>query len=218
MRHLECNYCQKLFESEYHFKRHELSHKHRVNEELFLHKQKNILSYSNEELKKFLLKQFSSWKHYFIFNNGNWIERVGAGPYPFLSSPAVIYALIQYKEQKPSICGKDIKKKLLENGVCNEINVPAVCTICNNLRKLGYEKNSSEPWKNSLMMEYYTPLPNLSSIYNELKDCSTPIENEEYFVVEEKKPLVIDEVDPLVIDEVDVMCIEDDDDIMCIDN
>lgn len=198
MSHFECNYCQKLFDTNYHFKRHELSHKHRMNKELFLHKQKNILSYSNEELKTFLssneelktflLKKFSSWRYYYIFNNGNWIERDGVGPYPYLSSPAVIYALIQYKQQIPSIYAKDIRKKLLENGVCNETNVPAVCTISNYLRILGYEKKSSGTWKNpgsSLMMEYCTPLPNLSSI---------SIENEEYFDVEEK-PLVID-IDP----------------------
>ena len=199
MSHLQCNYCQMSFESKYHFKRHELTHKHRMNVET--PEQKNILSYSNEELKTFLLEQFPSWKYYYIFNNGNWIAKDGVGTYPFLSSPTLIYALIQYRQENPSIYIKDIRKKLLENGVCNEINVPAVCTICEYLRKLGYIKSSSESWKNNTM-EFCTPSPNISYVY--------PIENEEYFNVEEK-PLDIDEIDPLFIDP---LFIDEDIDVM----
>ena len=187
MSHLQCNYCQMSFESKYHFKRHELTHKHRMNVET--PEQKNILSYSNEELKKFLLKVFPSWRNYYIFNNGNWIVRDGVGPYPFLSSPAVIYALIQYRQQDSSICTKDIRKKLLENGVCNEINAPSVCTICNYLRKLGYMKNSFGSWKNNVIES----LLGLDSSY--LKDISI---DEKYFDFEEKPLVIIDQVDPLL--------------------
>ena len=56
------------------------------------------------------------------------------GSKPRVSTPEVVYSILRYKQENPSIFAWEIRRKLMNDGICNERQLPSISSVNRILR------------------------------------------------------------------------------------
>ena len=63
------------------------------------------------------------------YETGSIRPRAIGGSKPRVATPEVVTRIAQYKRECPSIFAWEIRDRLLSEGLCNQDNIPSVCSL-----------------------------------------------------------------------------------------